>query len=82
MEIKNNLTGEVKKFNYDFMGNAEASRLISTGQWTKVGGNDIGMGINDITNNQYSNQFAIEDPLQSNNNFSLDLDDENNNLGY
>ncbi|MAF43917.1 MAG: hypothetical protein CMI54_07140 [Parcubacteria group bacterium] len=36
MKIKNKFTGEIKDFEYDFMGKAEAKRLINTGQWKKV----------------------------------------------
>ncbi len=43
MKIKNLFTGEMKEFDYDFMGKAEAQRLLSTGQWKKVK-NDGAMG--------------------------------------
>ncbi len=36
MKIKNKYTGEIKDFEYDFMGKAEAKRLLNTGQWEKV----------------------------------------------
>ena len=41
MRIKNKFTGEVKDFEYDFMGKAEAKRLLDTGQWTKIKSGDM-----------------------------------------
>jgi|TARA_R100000789_G_scaffold90896_1_gene88644 hypothetical protein len=46
MKIKNKFTGEIKDYEYDFMGKAEAKRLLQTGQWEKVKKDPFAIGDN------------------------------------